>query len=87
MKYKVRCLKCRKIYSEASYIIKCTNDCDALLRTEYFKKKLDFQNYNSLWKYLDWLPIKKIDQRILKYTSTFFSYKSKGLASFLNLKT
>ncbi len=54
----------------------------ALLRAIYFNKKLEVHdNLPGLYKYSDWLPIR----RILKNSSSPITYKSKGLAKELEL--
>lgn len=87
MKFKLRCLKCGKTYLENHYICKCTNGCGSILRTEYRKKKLEIaDNLKGIWKYLNWLPIKEVDNRLLRKSSSFSIYKSKKLSKYLGLK-
>jgi len=86
MKYKIRCLKCGKIYSGNEYVIKCQNGCDSLLRTEYTKKKLEIKDYPGWWKYIDWLPVKTVNKRLLKRSGSYQVYLSSGLARYLGLR-
>ena len=81
MKFRLRCLKCEKTYPENRYICKCDNGCNSILRTEYKNKKLEInENYIGIWKYINWLPIQSVDNRLLKKTSSFKTYKSKKLS-------
>ena len=85
--YTVKCLKCGKTYPKNRYITRCENGCESLLRTVYKKKKLDVNTENTgIWKYSEWLPIEKVDNKILESTSTFSMYISKKLARYLGLR-
>ena len=87
MKFRLRCLQCGKIHPENKYICRCENGCNSLLRTEYQNKKLEINNkYKNLWKYINWLPVKKVHENLLKKTSSFRTYKSKKLSKHLGLK-
>lgn len=87
MKYRIKCLKCGRVYSEDEYVTKCANGCDSILRTEYKKKKLEVvEEYKGLWKYINWLPIKEVDEKLLEHTSTYSTYISDKLAKHLGLK-
>ena len=87
MKYKLICLNCKKTYSENEYICRCKKGCNSIIRTIYQKKKLEINNkYQGIWKYFNWLPIKTIDPKLIRFTSSFLTYKSKALAQFLGLK-
>ncbi len=87
MKFKVRCLQCGATYPEDRYICSCTKGCDALLRTEYAKKKLELcETYPDLWHYFNWLPIQTVHPSLLKHTSSFVTIKSEKLAKHLGLK-
>ena len=86
MKYTLRCLKCGKSYSEDYYICSCENKCDALLKTVYEQKQLTVdESYQGIWRYHQWLPIQKIDQRLIDHESSYSIYKSKKLAAHLGL--
>lgn len=87
VKYTLKCLKCGKNYSEDYYICSCENKCNALLTTVYSQKKLIIdEDYKGIWRYHQWLPIQKIDQRLINNGSYFLTYKSKKLATYLGLK-
>jgi cysteate synthase len=80
-------LKCDRTYPEDDYICKCTNECYSVLRTEYSKKKLEIvDSCNGIWKYINWLPIKKVERGLLEKNSSFSLYKSKKLSEYLGLK-
>lgn len=87
MKYKVRCLGCGKTYSEDEYVTRCSNGCDAMLRTEYEQKQLEpTDKYPGLWRYINWLPVDDVDDRLLEHSSSFHTYRSEKLAEHLGLK-
>ena len=87
VKYTLKCLKCGKTYSEDHYICSCENKCDALLTTIYEQKRLTVdENYKGIWQYHEWLPIQKIDPRLVDHGSCYSTYKSTKLAAHLGLK-
>ena len=87
VKYTLKCLKCGKKYSEDHYICSCENKCDALLTTIYEQKRLTVdENYKGIWQYHEWLPIQKIDPRLVDHGSCYSTYKSTKLAAHLGLK-
>jgi len=84
MKYVVKCLECGTIFPPEKYVIKCTNDCDSLLRTEYKTKRITKRNLPGMWKYIDWLPVQNVDKKLLVNAGSI-SYKSEKLAKKLQL--
>ncbi len=87
MKYTLKCLKCGKSYSADHFICSCENKCDALLKTVYEEKSLIIdESYQGIWQYHQWLPIQRIDQRLIDQGSYFHTYKSTKLAAHLGLQ-
>ena len=87
MKYQIKCIGCGKAYPEDSYITKCKNNCNAVLRTEYKDKKLKVdEKYNGLWKYISWLPINNVSKKLLDNTSSFTNQIGGKFAEYLGLK-
>lgn len=87
MKYSLKCLKCGKTYSEDYYICSCENKCDALLKTVYEQKRFTIdESHQGIWRYHTWLPIQKIDQRLIDHQSAYVTYKSTKLATYLGLQ-
>lgn len=84
MKYNIKCLECGKVFSQDEYVIKCPNGCNSLLRTEYTKKQITKRNLPGMWKYIDWLPVKDVDIRLLVEAGST-TYKSEKLAKKLGL--
>jgi len=84
MKYVIKCLKCGNTFSEEEYIIKCPNGCNSLLRAEYTKKQITKKNLPGIWKYIDWLPVKNVDKKLLVEAGST-TYKSEKLAKKLKL--
>ncbi len=85
MKYTIKCLDCKTIFSSEEYVIKCPNGCNSLLRTEYTKKRIIKRNLPGIWKYIDWLPVQDVDKNFLVEAGST-TYKSEKLASKLKLK-
>ena len=54
----------------------------SLIRTNYIKKQLQIDHSNGLYKYRDWLPMR----RSMHCDVTHATYKSEGLANHLGLK-
>jgi len=87
VKYTLKCLKCGKSYSADHFICSCENKCDALLKTVYEEKSLIIdESYQGIWQYHQWLPIQRIDQRLIDQGSYFHTYKSTKLAAHLGLQ-
>jgi cysteate synthase len=87
VKYTLKCLKCGKSYSADHYICSCENKCNALLKTVYEQKNLTIdESYQGIWRYHQWLPIQKIDPRLIDQGSCFHTYKSTKLADHLGLQ-
>jgi len=84
MKYQIKCLECGSTFSEDEYVIKCPNGCNSLLRAEYEKKQITKRNLPGIWKYIDWLPVKNVDKRLLVDAGST-TYKSEKLAEKLKL--
>ncbi len=87
MKYTLKCLKCGKSYSADHYVCSCENKCDALLRTIYDETScIVDDSYPGIWRYHHWLPIQKIDQRLIDNGSCFHTFRSTKLAENLGLQ-
>jgi len=84
MKYVIKCLECGSTFSEEEYVIKCPNGCNSLLRAEYTKKQITKKNLPGIWKYIDWLPVKNVDKKLLVEAGST-TYKSEKLAKKLKL--
>jgi len=84
MKYVVKCLECGSTFSQDEYVIKCPNGCNSLLRAEYTKKQITKKNLPGIWKYIDWLPVKNVDKRLLIEAGPA-TYKSEKLGKKLKL--
>lgn len=84
MKYVVKCLECGTNFPQNEYVIKCPNGCDSLLRTEYKTKRITKRNLLGMWKYIDWLPVQNVDNKLLVNAGSI-SYKSEKLAEKLHL--
>jgi len=84
MKYVIKCLECGSTFSQEEYVIKCPNGCNSLLRAEYTKKQITKKNLPGIWKYIDWLPVKNVDKKLLVEAGPT-TYKSEKLAKKLKL--
>lgn len=78
-KYNLVCTVCNGVYFDNR--LKCTSD-NALLRTNYRKKRLILKNVPGMGRFHDWLPINEI----ITSDSGPITYKSTELASELGLK-
>lgn len=85
MKYFIKCLECGTVFAQDEYVLKCPNNCNSLLRTEYKKKRISKRNLPGIWKYIDWLPVNNVNKNLLLKASSI-TYKSEKLAKKLNLK-
>ena len=81
--YTLRCVDTNEEFNDSGWMLDCpTCDKPSLIRTQYAKKQLEITNDIGLYKYRNWLPIK----RLLRCTATHTTYKSRGLAKALNLE-
>ena len=79
--YLVRCMGCGGV--QPPHALNCQND-DSLLRTEYFTKRLITRDdLPGLWKFYDWLPVKKTLPGSGEKPVT---YRSEGIARELGLE-
>jgi cysteate synthase len=82
--YQLQSLYSGRIYDDAGWMLEAPDEeKPALLRAVYQKKQIEFRDDSwGLYKFADWLPVK----RILKGSSAPVTYKSETLAKRLNLK-
>lgn len=82
-KYSLQCVATGEQFSDSGWLLECpTCDKSSLIRTQYAKQQLEITNDIGLYKYRNWLPMK----RLLSCTATHATYKSRGLAKVLNLE-
>lgn len=81
--YKLVCVATGEEFEDNGWTLDCAGyDKPSLIRTAYAKKQLTvYEGDCGLYKFRDWLPMK----RILKCSSSPVTYKSKGLAKALGL--
>ena len=81
--YKLVCLANGAEFDDAGWTLDCA-ECEkpSLIRAQYQKKQLTVYGDKGLYKYRDWLPMK----RMLKCEATHATYKSEGLAKALGLE-
>ncbi|MGD2089306.1 MAG: cysteate synthase [Candidatus Aminicenantes bacterium] len=73
---KLKCLECGEEY--AGFKLSCDHSCDSLLRSQYQKKCFEPGSDNSIFKFIDWLPIEsKLETSIgpIVFKSEKFSKK------------
>ena len=83
-KYKMVCVATNREFDDTGWILD-DHECKApsLVRANYENKHLGVKSENyGLYKYCDWLPVK----RILQGSSAPVTYKSEGLAKHLGLE-
>jgi len=77
-RYQLRCLHCNQTLAD-HYTLRCHDD--ALLRTEYQKKRLVMRDLPGLWKFQEWLPV----SGSMEVGDAPATYRSEGLARELGL--
>lgn len=82
-KYDLLCVANGELFEDDGWSLDCpTCDKPSLIRARYAKKQLEVYNEKGLYKYRDWLPVR----RQLKCDATHVTYKSVGLAKVLGLE-
>lgn len=77
--YLVKCTGCGSV--QPPHALHCQND-DALLRTEYLTRRLTPRDLPGIWRFYDWLPVRRPLEGVGAAPVT---YKSQGLARELGL--
>ena len=82
-KYDLLCVATGEVFEENGWSLDCpTCESPSLIRAQYAKKQLTVYDDSGLYKYRDWLPMK----RMLKCEATHTTYKSEGLAKAIGLE-
>lgn len=81
--YKVKCVKCGKVFNEDNHLLSCDETHEpSLLRTEYASRQLAANStYPGMFSFAQWLPLR----RSILNTGIPVSFKSERLASRLSL--
>jgi len=80
MKYLLRCQECGSLLEDRLQN-RCPRGHEALLTTEYSKKRLEVKKLPGMWKFLDWLPC----EAPLPHEGEAITYRSEGLSRELGL--
>ena len=81
--YTLRCVATDEEFDDSGWMLDCpTCATPSLIRAQYAQKQLHIYNDQGLYKYRDWLPIR----RLLRCTTTHATYKSEKLAQRLGLR-
>ena len=81
-KYTLRCVATGEEFNDCGWSLDYpTCSKPSLIRTQYEKKQLTLYNCNNLYRYRDWLPMR----RLLDCKATHATYKSEALARVLGL--
>lgn len=82
-KYHLKSLCCGTEYPDTAWELQCPSAHQpSLIRAIYDKKQIELHpEYSGLYRYADWLPV----ERILEGSGAPITYKSEGLAKFLDL--
>ena len=79
----LQCVATGEIFEDEGWSLDCpTCETSSLIRTQYAQKQLHIYNENNLYKYRNWLPVR----RLLHCDATHATYKSEGLARALGLE-
>lgn len=82
-KYTLRCVATGEVFEDNGWSLDYpTCRKPSLIRTQYAAKQLKLYNDNSLYKFRDWLPMR----RMLHCDASHVTYKSEGLAAALGLR-
>ncbi len=82
-RYSLQCVATKEEFEDEGWLLDYpTCSKPSLIRTKYAAKQLNLYDCNSLYRYRDWLPVK----RMLNCDAIHATYKSEGLASTLNLE-
>ncbi|HNW52347.1 MAG TPA: cysteate synthase [Prolixibacteraceae bacterium] len=81
--YQLEALCCGSVFDDQQWNLDCPNQHQpALIRANYEKKQLGLNDFPGIYKFADWMPV----ERILEGSGAPITYKSEGLAAFLELK-
>ena len=81
--YNLLCVAIGEVFEDNGWSLDCpTCEKPSLIRAQYAKKQLEVYDDKGLYKYRDWLPMK----RMLHCEATHATYKSEGLAAALGLE-
>lgn len=81
--YTLQCVATGERFNDEGWSLDCpTCEQPSLIRTNYTKKQLHIRNEQGLYKYRDWLPIR----RELHCQASHATYRSEGLAKALGLQ-
>lgn len=82
-KYSLQCIATGEMFEDCGWSLDYPTCSEpSLIRAQYAKKQIFIYDDNGLYKYRDWLPIR----RMLHCESTHATYKSEGLAKVLGLE-
>lgn len=79
-KFNLRCLECSSNLKERNFNFSHQNH-DALVRSEYPARKIEFRDFPGIWRFYDWLPVKNVTE----YGGKSITYRSENLAEELGL--
>lgn len=81
--YNLLCVATGEVFEDNGWSLDCpTCEKPSLIRAQYAQKQLQVYDDKGLYKYRDWLPMK----RMLHCEATHATYKSEGLAAALGLE-
>ncbi len=82
-KYSLQCVATGEMFEDCGWALDYPTCSEpSLIRAQYAKKQITIYDGNGLYKYRDWLPIR----RMLHCEATHATYKSEGLAKVLGLE-
>jgi cysteate synthase len=82
-KYHLQCVATGEMFEDRGWSLDCPAcHTPSLIRTQYAKRELTLHDDKGLYRYREWLPMR----RQLRCNATHATYKSDGLAEFLGLE-
>ncbi len=79
--FKLICVKSGEEKMPDPFDFSCKSH-SSLVKSVYSKKKLNLKDKQGIWRFIDWLPVKKASS----YSEKPITYRSEGLAAELGLK-
>lgn len=81
--YTLQCVATGEEFADEGWTLDCpTCNTPSLIRTQYTRRQLHIRNEQGLYKYRDWLPMR----RLLYCQAAHATYRSEGLARALGLQ-
>ena len=85
MKGYLTCINCGKKFDIYKYVNQC-DECGNIVRSFYNTKLHAEKDLKGIWKFKDWMPVKKIPKIFQDFPAGYLIYKSDKISKFMGLK-